>query len=347
MYRVMIQDNMSPLAREILEATGQIEVIIDNDKETSKPENLTKIIGNFHGLAIRSGTKVTEEVLQNAKQLKVIGRAGVGVDNIDVSAATKHGVLVMNAPGGNTVTTAEHAITMMLALARNVPQATASMRAGNWEKKKLIGMEVTGKTLGVVGLGQIGRVVAQRALGLKMRVIASDPFVSEKAARDLSVELMPQEEMFEQADIITLHVPRLKETVNMINAETMSGRKPGVRIINCSRAEVVNLDDLLQAVNRSHVAGAALDVLPTEPPDPYLEILQHPKVIFTPHLGASTVEAQNKVAYMIAHQLSDYLIDGIITNAVNFPALSEDFMEKMNPHLDLAEKMRALMEAAG
>jgi D-3-phosphoglycerate dehydrogenase len=214
----MIRDNMSPLAGEILAATGQIEVIIDNDKETGKPENLAKIIGDFHGLAVRSGTKVTEEVLQNAKQLKVIGRAGIGVDNIDVPAATRHGVVVMNAPGGNTVTTAEHAITMMLALARNVPQATASMRAGKWEKKKLIGMEVTGKTLGVVGLGQIGRVVAQRALGLKMKVIASDPFVSEEAARDLGVKLMTQEEMFQQADIITLHVPRLKETVNMINA---------------------------------------------------------------------------------------------------------------------------------
>jgi D-3-phosphoglycerate dehydrogenase len=181
---------------------------------------------------------------------------------------------------------------------------------------------------GVVGLGQIGRVVAQRALGLKLKVIASDPFVSEEAARDLGVKLMPQEEMFEQADIITLHVPRLKETVNLINAETLSGMKPGVRIINCSRGEVVNLDDLLQAVNRGHVAGAALDVLPTEPPDPSLEILQHPKVIFTPHLGASTGEAQNKVAYMIAHQVSNYLIDGVITNAVNFPALSGDIMKK-------------------
>ena len=343
MFKVMIRDNMSPLAKEILEASGQIEVVVDNDKETSKPENLSKIIGDFHGLAVRSGTKVTEEVLQNAGRLKVIGRAGIGVDNIDVPAATKHGVVVMNAPGGNTVTTAEHAITMMLALARNVPQATASMRAGRWEKKKWIGMEVTGKTLGVVGLGQIGRVVAQRALGLKMKVIASDPFVSEEAATELGVKLMPQDEVLEKADIITLHVPRLKETLNLINAETLAMMKPGVRIINCSRGEVVKLDDLLQAVNTGHVAGAALDVLPSEPPDPSLDILQHPKIIFTPHLGASTGEAQSKVAYMIAHQISNYLIDGVITNAVNFPSLSEDIMEKMKAHLDLAEKMGSLM----
>ena len=343
MFRVMIRDNMSPLAKEILEATGQIEVVIDNDKETGKPENLAKIIGDFHGLAVRSGTKVTEEVLQNAGKLKVIGRAGIGVDNIDVPAATKHGVVVMNAPGGNTVTTAEHAITMMLALARNVPQATASMRSGKWEKKKLIGMEVTGKTLGVVGLGQIGRVVAQRALGLQMKVIASDPVVSEEAARELGVKLMPQEEVFEKADIITLHVPKLKETANMINAETLGMMKPGVRLINCSRGEVVKLDDLLQAVNSGHVAGAALDVLPSEPPDPTMEILQHPKIIFTPHLGASTGEAQNKVAYMIAHQLSNYLVDGVITNAVNFPSVSEEIMEEMKAHLDLAEKMGKLM----
>jgi D-3-phosphoglycerate dehydrogenase len=339
----MVRDNMSPLAKEILEATGQIEVVIDNDKEQGKPENLAKIIGDFDGLAIRSGTKVTEEVLQNAPSLKVIGRAGIGVDNIDVAAATQHGVVVMNAPGGNTVTTAEHAITMMLALARNVPQATASMREGKWEKKKLIGVEITGKTLGIIGLGQIGRVVAERAIGLKMKVIASDPYVSEEAARELGVQLLPQNEVFEKSDFITLHVPRMKETMNMINAETLAMMKPGVRIINCSRGEVVTPEDLLEAVNSGHVAGAALDVLPQEPPDPSLEILKHPKIIFTPHLGASTSEAQNKVAYMIAHQISNYLVDGVIANAVNFPSVSQDVMDKLKPHLDLAQKMGSLM----
>ena len=343
MYRVMIRDSMSPLAKEILEQTGQIEVVVDNDKETGKPEALAEIIGDFHGLAIRSGTKVTEAVLKNAPQLKVIGRAGVGVDNIDVAAATHQGVVVMNAPGGNTVTTAEHAIAMMMALVRNIPQATSSMRDGRWEKKMLTGVELTGKTIGIVGLGQIGRVVADRALGLKMKVIAADPFVSKEAAERLGVELVPLDTLIASAEVITLHVPRLKETINLINAETLSRMKPGVRIINCSRGDIVNLEDLHQALQSGHVAGAALDVLPQEPPDPSLEILQHPHVIFTPHLGAATGEAQSKVAEMIAHQMADYLINGVIVNAVNFPSVSQELLQQMRPHLDLAEKMGALM----
>jgi D-3-phosphoglycerate dehydrogenase len=334
---------MFPIAKEILEATGKINVVVDNDKATSDPEVLSKIIGEFHGLAIRSGTQVTEEVLKNAGQLKVIGRAGIGVDNIDVASATKHGIVVMNAPGGNTITTAEHTISLMLALARNIPQGTASIRDGKWEKKKLAGIEITGKTLGIIGLGHIGRVVADRAKGLKMVVIAADPYVSKDAAKALDVELVSLDDLLSRSDFITLHVPRLQETVGMINETTLNRMKQGVRIINCSRGEVVNIDDLYQAILSGHVAGAALDVLPQEPPEPDLPVLQHPNVIFTPHLGASTGEAQIKVAEMIAKQMSAYLLDGIIMNAVNFPSLPIDVMDQIRPHLDLTEKMGSLM----
>jgi len=343
MYKVMIRDNLSPVARDILEATGNIQVVVDNDKATNDPEVLSGIIGEFHGLAVRSGTAVTAQVLKKAKQLKVIGRAGIGVDNIDVPAATKQGVVVMNAPGGNTVTTAEHTISLMLALARNIPQATASIRQGKWEKKKLTGIEISGKTLGVIGFGQIGRVVAELARGLKMKVIATDPFVSKEAAKALEVELVSLDELLARSDFITLHVPHLKETADMINAATIKKMKPGVRIINCARGEVVHLDDLYEAVISGHVAGAALDVFPQEPPDYDLPLLKHPHVISTPHLGASTDEAQVKVAEMIAKQISAYLIDGVIINAVNFPSLSLEVMDQIRAHLDLAEKMGSMM----
>jgi D-3-phosphoglycerate dehydrogenase len=343
MYKVMIRDNMSPVAKEILESTGKINVLVDNDKTTGSPEALLRIFDEFDGLAIRSGTKVTAQSLEKAGRLKVIGRAGIGVDNVDVAVATEHGIVVMNAPGGNTVTTAEHAISLMLSLARNIPQATASMREGRWEKKQLAGVEITGKTLGIIGLGHIGRVVAQRAQGLKMKVIASDPFVSPEAARQLGVELLPLKDLLPVSDFISLHVPRMKETINMINASTMSRMKPGVRIINCSRGEIVDLEALLAALESGHVSGAALDVLPKEPPDPSLAILKHPRVILTPHLGASTGEAQDKVADMIARQMADYLINGVITNAVNFPSVSQEVMEQIRPYLDLAEKMGSLM----
>ena len=343
MFRVMVRDNMAPAAKEIFEATGEIEVVIDNDKSTNDPKALSEIIGEFHGLAVRSGTKVTEEVLKRAKKLKVVGRAGIGVDNIDIQAATKQGIVVMNAPGGNTITTAEHTISLMLALARNIPQGTASLREGKWEKKRLSGVEITGKTLGIIGLGHIGRVVADRAKGLKMSVIASDPYVSSEASKSLEVELVPLDELFQRSDFITLHVPRLKETVGMINETTIGMMKQGVRIINCSRGEIIKIDDLYQAILSGHVAGAALDVLPQEPPDPNLPILQHPNVIFTPHLGASTGEAQVKVADMIAKQMAAYLLDDIITNAVNFPSLPMEVMNQLRPYLDLAEKMGSLM----
>ncbi|MBW1898292.1 MAG: phosphoglycerate dehydrogenase, partial [Deltaproteobacteria bacterium] len=319
MFKVMIRDNMSLEAKKRLESTGKIDVVVDNSKDTGNAEVLSGIIGEFHGIAVRSGTKISDRVLKNAKNLKVIGRAGVGVDNIDVQAATKRGIIVMNAPGGNTITTAEHTISLLLSLSRNIPQGTASLRAGEWKKKKLTGIEITGKTLGIVGLGQIGRVVAERAQGLKMKVIASDPFISKASAGELNVKLVSFDELLAQSDFITLHVPRLKETAGMINTASIKKMKPGVRIINCSRGEIVNLDDLNAAVEKGHIAGAALDVFPVEPPDPSLPILKNPGIIFTPHLGASTGEAQDKVAIMIANQIADYLIKDIVTNAVNFP----------------------------
>ncbi len=343
MYKVMIRDSMSPLAKDLLEETGKVEVTVDNDKANNTPEKLITFIGDYDGLGVRSGTRVTKEVLDAAKNLKVIGRAGIGVDNIDVKAATARGIVVMNAPGGNTTTTGEHAVSMLFALARHIPQATESLRAGKWEKKKFIGVEITGKTLGIIGLGHIGRVVAERAIGLKMRVIASDPFVTEEAAKNLGVELVTTDDLLSRSDFISLHVPKLDDTKNMVNKDFIAKMKKGVRIINCSRGEVVDLDDLYDALESGHVAGAAIDVFPKEPPGPELKILQHPNAIFTPHLGASTGEAQEKVAEMIARQMSDYLINGVITNAVNFPSVSSDEMEALKPYLGLAERMGSVV----
>jgi D-3-phosphoglycerate dehydrogenase / 2-oxoglutarate reductase len=343
MYKVMIRDNMSLKAKEILEATGRIEVVVDNDKAANDPAALAEIIGEFDGIAIRSGTRVRGPALERAGRLKVIGRAGIGVDNIDVSEATARGVVVMNTPEGNTVTTAEHAISMMLSLARQIPQATASIRDGKWEKKKFMGVEISGKTLGVVGLGHIGRIVAARAQGLDMKVIASDPYVTKDAAAELHVELVSFEELLAQADFITLHVPKLEETKNLICKSTISLMKPGSRLVNCSRGEVVNLEDLYEGLLGGAVAGAALDVFPQEPPDMSWPIFNLPNVIFTPHLGASTGEAQVKVARMIAQQMADYLLNGVISNAVNFPSIPIEMMSAMRPYLDLAERMGSMM----
>jgi len=342
-YKVMLRDSMAPIAKEILEATGEIEVVIDNDKATNKPEALAEIIGEYDGLGIRSGTKVNSKVLEKAPNLKVIGRAGIGVDNIDRSAATKKGVVVMNAPGGNTVTTAEHAISLMLSLARHIPQATASLRQGKWEKKKFLGVEITGKTLGILGLGQIGRIVAGRAQGLKMNVLAHDPFVALDAARSLGIEVSSLEDVIARSDFLTLHVPRLKETENMVNRDFISKLKPGARIINCSRGNVIDLDALYEGLESGQVGGAALDVFPKEPPGADLPILSHPKVVLTPHLGASTGEAQSKVAEMIARQMADYLMEGVINNAVNFPSVSGDVLEDLEPYMDLAERMGSML----
>ncbi len=343
MFKVLIRDNMDPIAKQILEATGKIDVTVNNDKTFNNPEKLSEIIGEYHGLGVRSGTQVTETVLKNAKNLKVIGRAGVGVDNINIKASTRQGVVVMNAPGGNTITTAEHAVSMMMALARNIPQATASLRSGKWEKKKLSGVEITGKTLGIIGLGQIGKIIANRAAGLQMKVLASDPFINPDTAKKINIELVSLDELYQMSDFITLHVPKLKETINMINSSSIKKMKPGVRLINCSRGEIVDVDSLFQAISSGHVAGAALDVFPTEPPDFSMPLLQHPNIIFTPHLGASTGEAQIKVAEMIAHQMAAYLTNDVITHAINFPSVSKTILQQIKPYLDQAEKMGSIM----
>ncbi|MGE5843137.1 MAG: phosphoglycerate dehydrogenase [Deltaproteobacteria bacterium] len=343
MYRVMLRDNMSPRAKEILEATGQIQVVVDNDKATNDPKVLAGLIGEYDGLGVRSGTKVTAAVLEKAAKLKVVARAGIGVDNVDVGEASSRGIVVMNAPGGNTLTTAEHAVSMMLSLARNIPQATSSMRAGLWEKKAFMGVEIGGKTLGIIGLGQIGRVVASRAQGLGMKVIATDPYITKEVAASLGVELVFMEDLLADADFISLHVPRLEETKNLIRSTTLQKMKKGVRLINCARGDIVNLDDLAEALSKGHVAGAALDVFPQEPPDFSAPIFKHPNVILTPHLGASTGEAQEKVAEMIAKQMVSYLLEGVIINAVNFPSIPMETMAKLRLHLDLAEQMGSMV----
>ena len=304
-----------------------------------KPDELKARIKDYHALVVRSATKVTAEIIDAADNLKVIGRAGTGVDNIDTMAATKRGVVVMNTPGGNTVTTAEHAIAMMMSLARNIPQATASMKRGEWEKKKFEGTEVTGKILGVLGVGNIGSVVASRALGLRMNVVAYDPYISAEAADHLGVTLVSMDELFRKSDFITIHIPLGNETRNIINSEAFGKMKKGVRIINCARGGIVNESDLAAAIKAKIVSGAALDVFEKEPPAPENPLLGLDEVILTPHLGASTREAQENVAVAIAEQISEYLVNGTIRNAVNVPSIPAELLASLGPYISLGEKL--------
>jgi len=338
MYKVLVTDKLSPRAVQILQQTEGLEVEVRN-KLT--PQELLQIIGDFHALLIRSATKVTEEVLEAGKMLKVIGRAGVGVDNVDVPAASARGVLVMNTPGGNTITTAEHALSLLLSLARNVPQATASMKAGRWEKDRFIGVEVYQKTLGIIGLGRIGSEVARRAKGLMMEVIAYDPFISAEVAREMGVQLVDLDQVFSDSDFITIHAPLTEDTRNLINRGTISRMKDGVRIVNCARGGIVNEADLYEALKSGKVAGAALDVFEKEPllESPLLEL---DNFICTPHLGASTTEAQENVGIAIARQVVDYLKRGVIRNAVNAPSLEPEVLAEIQPYLILAEKLGCL-----
>jgi D-3-phosphoglycerate dehydrogenase len=301
-------------------------------------EKLAELVGNYDGLAIRSATKVSPKILEKAKSLKVIGRAGIGVDNVDIPAATARGIIVMNTPFGNSITTAEHAITLMLALAREIPQADASTQAGKWEKNRFMGVEITGKTLGVIGCGNIGSIVADRALGLKMKVIAFDPYLSPERAVDLGVEKVELEELFKRSDFITLHTPLTDKTRNIIDAKALEKMKTGVRIINCARGGLVDEVALRAALDTNKVAGAAFDVFVTEPATENV-LFGHPNVVCTPHLGASTSEAQENVALQVAEQMSDYLLRGAITNAVNFPSISAEEAPKLKPFIALAEKL--------
>jgi D-3-phosphoglycerate dehydrogenase len=336
MPKVLISDALSPAAVQIFKDRG-VEVDFQPNLGKDK-DKLAEIIGNYDGLAIRSATKVTPKILANANSLKVIGRAGIGVDNVDIPAATAKGIIVMNTPFGNSITTAEHAITLMLALARQIPQADASTQAGKWEKNRFMGVEITAKTLGVIGCGNIGSIAADRAIGLKMKVIAYDPFLSPERAIDLGVEKVELDELLKRADFITLHTPLTDKTRNIIDANALNKTKKGVRIINCARGGLVDEVALRAALDSGHVAGAAFDVFVTEPAieNP---LFGQPNVVCTPHLGASTSEAQENVALQVAEQMSDYLLRGAITNAVNFPSITAEEAPKLKPFIALGEKL--------
>jgi D-3-phosphoglycerate dehydrogenase len=334
MPKVLIADKLSPAAVAIFKERG-----VEADVKTGlTKEELLKIVDQYDGIAIRSATKLTADVLKAAKNLKVVGRAGIGVDNVDIPAATGAGVIVMNTPFGNSITTAEHAISLMLALARELPAANASTQAGKWEKNRFMGVEITGKVLGLIGAGNIGSIVADRAKGLKMRVIAYDPFLSLDRANDLGIEKVELNDLLARADFITLHVPMTAETRNILSADAIARTKKGVRIINCARGGLIDEHALKAALDNGHVAGAALDVFEVEPAKDNI-LFGNEKVIATPHLGASTSEAQENVALQVAEQISDYLLTGAITNALNMPSISASEAQKVRPWISLAEKL--------
>lgn len=335
MPQVLIADQMSPLAQKVFEQHG----IVAEVRTGLSEDELRRVIGQYDGLVVRSATKVTARVLEaGVPRLKVVGRAGIGVDNVDVEAATRLGVVVMNAPFGNAVTTAEHAIAMMMALARHIPAADRSMRAGKWEKNRFMGMELAGKTLGLIGCGNIGSIVADRAHGLKMKVIVYDPYLSDERARLLGVEKVSFDELLQRADVISLHTPLTPETRNILSREALLRTRPGVRIVNCARGGLVDEQALYDLIRAGHVAGAALDVFAEEPlgESPLREL---DEVVLTPHLGASTTEAQEKVAIQIAEQIADFLLYGAISNAINMPAVSAEEAPRLRPYTKLAEQL--------
>jgi D-3-phosphoglycerate dehydrogenase len=336
--KVLISDQMDPKAAEIFRASG---VAVDEMPGLSKDE-LKAIIGRYDGLAIRSATKVTADLLDAATSLKVIGRAGIGVDNVDIPAATARGIVVMNTPFGNSITTAEHAVAMMFALARELPEANASTQAGKWEKNRFMGVELTSKTLGLIGCGNIGSIVADRALGLRMKVIAYDPFLTPERAVDLGVEKVELPELLARADFITLHTPLTDQTRNILSRENLAKTKPGVRIVNCARGGLIDEVALKEALESGQVAGAALDVFVEEPAKSN-PLFGTPGLVATPHLGASTTEAQVNVAIQVAEQMSEFLTRGGVTNALNMPSLSAEEAPKLKPYMALAEKLGSLV----
>ncbi len=336
--KVLISDKMDPNAARIFEERG-----CDVDVVTGQtPEELAAMIGEYDGLAIRSSTKVTPAILETATNLKAIGRAGIGVDNVDIPAASAKGVVVMNTPFGNSITTAEHAIAMMFALARQIPEADASTQQGKWEKSRFMGVELTGKTLGLIGAGNIGSIVAARALGIKMKVIAYDPFLTEERAIELGIEKLELDDMLARADFITLHTPLTDQTRNILSKENLAKTKKGVRIINCARGGLIDEVALKEALDSGQVAGAALDVFQTEPAKES-PLFGTPGFICTPHLGASTSEAQVNVALQVAEQMADYLVNGGVTNALNMPSLSAEEAPKLKPYMVLAERLGSLV----
>ena len=338
MTKVLISDAMDPRAAAIFRERG-----IQVDEITGQsPDELAAIIGDYDGLAIRSSTKVTARLLESAARLKVVGRAGIGVDNVDIPAATARGVVVMNTPFGNSITTAEHAIALMFALARQLPEADASTQAGKWEKNRFMGVEVTGKTLGLIGAGNIGSIVASRALGLRMKVVAFDPFLTPERAVELGVEKADLETLLARADFITLHTPLTDQTRNILSRENIAKTKKGVRIVNCARGGLIDEAALKDALDSGQVGGAALDVFESEPAKAS-PLFGTPNFISTPHLGASTSEAQVNVAIQVAEQMSDFLLLGGVTNAINMPSLTAEEAPRLKPYMALAEKLGKLV----
>ena len=334
--KVLVSDKLSETTVQIFRDRG---IDVDFEPGLGKDKDrLLEVIGQYDGLAIRSATKVTEKILAAADNLKVIGRAGIGVDNVDREAASKKGVIVMNTPFGNMITTAEHAIAMMMAVARQIPEANASTHAGKWEKSRFMGVELTNKTLGVIGAGNIGGIVCDRARGLRMKVIAYDPFLSAEKAEKMGVEKVELEELLPRADFITLHVPKTEQTANMLTAERIATMKPGVRIVNCARGGLVDEDALAEALKSGHVAGAAFDVFAVEPATES-PLFNLPNVVVTPHLGAATTEAQENVALQVAEQMSDYLLTGAVTNALNMPSVTAEEAKVMGPWIKLSDHL--------
>ncbi|QBY01945.1 phosphoglycerate dehydrogenase [Rhodophyticola sp. CCM32] len=334
--KVLVSDKLSETAVQIFRDRG-IDVTFDPAIGKDK-DKLLSVIGEYDGLAIRSATKVTEKIIAAAGNLKVVGRAGIGVDNVDIPVASKKGIIVMNTPFGNSITTAEHAISMMMAVARQIPEANASTHAGKWEKSRFMGVELTNKTLGVIGAGNIGSIVCDRALGLKMKVIAYDPFLSEERAMKMGVEKVELEELLPRADFITMHVPLTDKTRNILSAENIATLKPGVRIVNCARGGLVDEEALALALKDGRVAGAAFDVFAVEPATDS-PLFNLPNVVVTPHLGAATTEAQENVALQVAEQMSDYLLTGAVSNALNMPSVTAEEAAVMGPWLKLAENL--------
>jgi D-3-phosphoglycerate dehydrogenase / 2-oxoglutarate reductase len=334
--RVLVSDKLSETAVQIFRDRGvEVDYMPDLGKDK---DALLAVIDQYDGLAIRSNTKVTPKLIEAAKKLKVIGRAGIGVDNVDIPAASSRGIVVMNTPFGNAITTAEHSISMMMALARQIPEANASTHAGKWEKNRFMGVELYNKTLGVIGCGNIGSIVADRALGLKMKVIAYDPFLSPERAMEIGVEKVELMDVMVRSDFITLHTPLTEKTRNIIGAAALARCKKGVRIINCARGGLVNEDALYDALMSKHVAGAALDVFEVEPATTH-KLFGLDNVVATPHLGASSTEAQENVALQVAEQMSDFLLTGAVTNALNMPSISADEAPRLKPFVALAEKL--------
>ncbi len=334
MPKVLISDKMSPLAAEIFTARG-VEVDV---KTGMSPQELKACIGDYDGLAVRSATKATAEILAAADNLKVIGRAGIGVDNIDTATATQRGIVVMNTPFGNSITTAEHAISMILSLSRQIPQANASTHAGKWEKSKFMGVELMGKTLGIIGCGNIGSIVADRAQGLKMKVITYDPFLSPERAEILGVEKVEIDDLWKRSDFISFHTPLTDSTRNILNKEALAKTKKGVRIVNCARGGLIVEEDLKEAIESGHVAAAGLDVFQQEPATENI-MFGMENVVVTPHLGASTTEAQEKVAIQVAEQMADYLLTGAVTNALNMASVSAEDAPKLKPYMKLCDQL--------